>query len=104
MQFSHLLIALSILLLVLVYGLREEPGTYHGTEIYVLALELKEASNQTLLIEGEYVRNGTPVIVTGRLVNIGKGKLDIDTGETILSIGGPLAGKEDIAASKITLK
>jgi len=99
-----LLAALSAMLLLSVQLFREPQGTYRGTEIYALALELKEPMNQTIAVEGTYVKNGTDAAVKGKLAGIGRGNLIIDTGERNLTIGGPLAGKEDIAASKIMVK
>jgi len=104
MRINLLLAALSLLLLASVQLFNEPKGTYRGTEIYALALELKEPGNQTIIAEGTYVKNGTEALVQGRLAGIGKGNLVIDTGEKNLTIGGPLAGKEDIAASRITVK
>ncbi len=99
-----LLAALSAMLLLSVQLFREPQGTYRGTEIYALALELKEPGNQTIIVEGTYLKSGTEAAVQGKLTGIGRGNLLIDTGERNLTIGGPLAGKEDIAARKITVR
>lgn len=104
MRINLLLAALSAILLLSVLFFREPQGTYRGTEIYALALELKEPMNQTISVEGKYVKNGTDALIQGKLTGIGKGNLVIDIGGRNLTIGGPLAGKEDVAASRITVK
>jgi Archaeal transcriptional regulator TrmB len=104
MRIDLLLAALSLMLLASVQLFNEPQGTYRGTEIYALALELKEPGNQTIIAEGIYVKNGTQALVQGKLAGMGKGNLVIDTGERNLTIGGPLAGNEDVAASRIMVK
>ena len=104
MRMNLLLAILSIILLFSVYTSNKEPGVYKGTEIYVLALDLKEAKNQTIQVEGIYLKNNTKAELEGKLIEIGKGNLLIATDEGILTIGGSLAGKEDIAAKRIIVK
>lgn len=80
-----------------------EPGEYYGSEIYSLALDYPSIANRTVLVEGVLAGSGEAVSIEGRVSGAGRGYVLVESGGREYRVGGPLAGREDIAARKLRI-
>ncbi len=95
--------ALLIGLVVLIAPAFKTHSVHYGAEIYSLALDYQKLENKSVRVEGVFVNSSEPVVLEGKISGGGKGYIVVDSGGREYRVGGPLAGKEDIAARKIFL-
>ncbi len=104
-----LLFLLSLLIFILVrkYSPREEVREFSGIDIIRVCEEYNRISSKGYIVaarvKGKWTFNSTPVTIEGVVVKADKARLYIAKGPVLLSVGGPMADVEHIAASKITL-
>lgn len=88
-------------LIILIAPAFRSPGAYYGAEIYSIALDYPKLANKAVRVEGVFVNSSEAVVIEGKISGGGKGYLVVESGGREYRIGGPLAGKEDIAAKRI---
>jgi len=100
-------LSLPIFILARKYSPREEAREFSGLDIIRVCEEYNRISAKGYVVvarvEGKWTFNSTPVTIEGVVVKADKARLYIAKNSLLLSIGGPMADVEHIAASKITL-
>jgi len=99
--FYALAVVLGIVILAMPYF--RVLGEFYGSEIYSLALDYPKLANHTVLVEGVLVGSGKDVVLEGTVSGAGRGYLVVETKTRNYTVGGPLAGREDVAAKRIVL-
>lgn len=94
-----LAVAMGIVILIVPYF--RVQGEYYGSEIYSLALDYPRLAGHTVRIEGVLVNSGENVVLEGTVSGAGRGYLVIESNSRNYTVGGPLAGREDVAAKRI---
>ena len=98
-----ILIVAIMLIFSVIIGNYADNSVYYGTEIYLLTLN-PEIQNKTVVVHGNMISDNSKVVLRGRIVGVGRGYLVIRADDTDYKVGGPLAGKEDLAAKKIRIE
>ncbi|MFH1786763.1 MAG: TrmB family transcriptional regulator sugar-binding domain-containing protein [archaeon] len=100
-----LILILSLLAFFLV--INPDPYSFSGAEVYYAISKYKTLDARGfdigMAVSGKEVSTGQDIYIEGTVAGIDKSSITIDTGERRYSVGGILAGMEDIAASEITL-